>query len=271
MYVGGQEHATGHLLYSRFWHKFLYDMKYVPTAEPFKTLKNQGLIIASDGRKMSKRWGNVINPDDIVKNYGADTLRLYEMFMGPFDQAVAWSTESIIGPRRFLERVWKISSNTNTKPSSVSLQAVLHKTIKKVGEDIEKMNFNTAVSAMMMLLNEIEKENYISVSDFKIFLQILSPFAPHIAEELWCDLGEKKSIHKSKWPKYNKNKIVDDTIKIVIQVNGKVRAEMMISADDSEDKVKEHALKDKSIIPWIENQEIKRIIYVKSRLVNIVI
>ncbi len=272
MYIGGQEHATGHLLYSRFWHKFLYDMGYVPTKEPFKTLKNQGLIIASDGRKMSKRWGNVINPDEIVKTYGADTLRVYEMFIGPFDQTALWSTESIIGSRRFIERVYRLQEKIVKKYSHPStLEKALHKTIKKVTEDIEGMNFNTAISSMMVCINEADKATEISLDDFKKFLQILAPFAPHIAEELWNSSGEKKSIHTSVWPKWDKKKIVDDTVTIAIQVNGKLRAELVIPLDMAEEDVRTLALGDKAIGGWIEGKEVRRVIYVKNRLMNIVV
>jgi len=269
VYVGGQEHATGHLLYSRFWNNFLYDMGYISNKEPFKKLKNQGMILGSDSRKMSKRWGNVVNPDDIVKNYGADTLRVYEMFMGPFEQSLPWSTESIIGSRRFIDRVYRLQERITDKKSSKEVEKVLHKTIKKVSEDIETFSFNTAISSMMIFMNEIEKSE-INKNDFKMFLQILAPFASHITEELWSDLGEKSSIHKSKWPKYNPNKIIDDEIKIAVQVNGKVRAEITLSKDLSEDEVKAKVLKEKSLIPWIENKEIKRIIYVPGRILNIV-
>ncbi|MEY2671594.1 MAG: hypothetical protein RL687_11, partial [Candidatus Parcubacteria bacterium] len=272
MYVGGAEHATGHLLYSRFWHKFLKDIGVAKTEEPFKKMKNQGMILASDNRKMSKRWGNVINPDEIVKTYGADTLRVYEMFMGPFDQSLPWSTESIIGSRRFIERVYRLASKINKdKKTNSELEKVLHKTIKKVNEDIENFAFNTAISSMMIFVNEAEKHENISVDDFKIFLQILAPFAPHMTEELWHEIGEKKSIHISNWPKYNPKKIIEDTIKIVVQVNGKVRAELSVSLDATEDQIKEIALNDKTILAWVDGKEIKRVIYVKGRLVNIVI
>lgn len=271
VYVGGQEHATGHLLYSRFWNNFLYDMGYIPTKEPFTKLINQGMIQATDGRKMSKRWGNVINPDDIVKNYGADTLRVYEMFMGPFEQSLPWSTESIIGSRRFIDRVYRLQEKLNKDKSSVELEKVLHKTIKKVTEDIENFAFNTSISSMMIFVNEMEKAESINEKDFKMFLQILAPFAPHITEEIWKNLGEKKTIHKSGWPKWDKKKIVDDMIKIAIQVNGKVRAEIFIPADLVEEKVKEEAVNNKNVITWVGNNPIKRIIYVKGRIVNIVI
>jgi leucyl-tRNA synthetase len=310
MYVGGAEHATGHLLYSRFWNNFLYDMGYVSFREPFKKMKNLGMILATDGRKMSKRWGNVINPDDIVKNYGADTLRIYEMFMGPFEQSLPWSTESIIGSRRFLEKVWRIGERINCNPSpalpkrkgeelkvlpsgedlgEVSLfQKLLHKTIKKVSEDIEDFAFNTAISTMMIFVNEIEKFEKIRVEDFKKFLQILSPFAPHITEELWQQLSESipsltlskwekkrvlkfQSIHLSSWPKWDKMKIIEEEIKIVVQVNGKVRAEIMIKKDMQEEEIKALAIGNTSVNNWIENKEIKRVIYIAGRVINIVI
>jgi leucyl-tRNA synthetase len=270
-YNGGMEHVTLHLLYSRFWHKFLYDLKLVPTKEPYKKRTAHGMILASNGEKMSKSRGNVINPDDIIKLYGADTLRIYEMFIGPFADTVAWNDDSIIGPRRFIEKVWRISEKVSKNNSSESVQKLLHKTIKKVSEDIEEMRFNTAVSAMMILATELEKAESVNIKDFKLFLQILAPFAPHVAEELWINLGEKKSIHVSLWPKYNKNLIKDDEVKIVIQVNGKVRAEMLINVEEVEDKIKEKALKNEQVLKFIDNQEIKKVIYVKNRLVNIVV
>ncbi len=273
VYIGGAEHATGHLLYARFWHMFLHDIGVVPTKEPFKLLKNQGLILASDGRKMSKRWGNVINPDEIVKTYGADTLRVYEMFMGPFDQSLPWSTESIIGSRRFIEKICRLESKVVTKYSidSKSIDKAVHKIIKKVTDDIEGFAFNTAISAMMVFLNDMEKSPEISKDHFKKFLQLVAPFAPHIAEELWCELGEKKSIHISAWPKYDARKVVDEEITIAVSVNGKVRSEITISRTLDEEEVKKCALADAKILPWIEGKEIRRVIYVTGRLVNIVI
>lgn len=288
-YVGGAEHATRHLIYARFWHKFLYDIGSVSTSEPFKKLQSVGLIMGEDGRKMSKRFGNIVNPDEIVKNYGADTLRVYEMFMGPFNQVVTWSSESIIGSRRFLEKVWRIGERVGSSRSnlglsrgstssrqenlslSASFQTLLHKTIKKITEDIESMNFNTAISSMMILVNEMEKSESISEKDFKMFLQILAPFAPHITEEIWNKLGEKQSIHKSSWPKWDKKKIIDDTITVAIQVNGKVRTTISIPKDMEEEKIKEIVFQNKDIIPWIENKDIKRFIYVKGRIINIVV
>jgi len=271
MYVGGAEHATGHLLYSRFWNNFLYDMGYIGTKEPFKKLKNQGMILATDGHKMSKRWGNVVNPDDIVINYGADTLRVYEMFMGPFEQSLPWSTESIIGSRRFIDKVYRLQEKVKDIKSSPELEKVLNKTIKKVTEDIENFSFNTAISSMMIFMNEMEKEEFIGIKDFKMFIQILAPFAPHVTEEIWQTLNEKSSIHKSFWPKYNLKKIVEDILKIAVQINGKVRTEILIGADLSEEEIKNIVLKESILIPWLENKEIKRFIYIKGRIVNIVV
>ncbi|MEK7588469.1 MAG: class I tRNA ligase family protein [Patescibacteria group bacterium] len=272
MYVGGAEHATGHLLYSRFWHKFLKDINIAVTEEPFQKMRNQGMILANDGRKMSKRWGNVINPDDMVKTYGADTLRLYEMFIGPFDQYAAWSTESIIGPRRFLERVWRLVDKVDVKAkSSKEFLNSLHKTILKVTEDIENMRFNTSVSALMILLSEIEKEEKLNKEDFKKFLQILAPFAPHMSEELWNLLGEKKSIHISGWPKSENKFMKQDEVKIAVQINGKVRTELVVETDISEDMIKKIVLANDVVDKFLNGQTPKRVIYVKNRLINIVV
>jgi leucyl-tRNA synthetase len=244
------------------------------------------MILGDGGVKMSKSLGNVINPDDIVKTYGADTLRIYEMFMGPFEESVAWSTESIIGSRRFVEKVWRIGSKAGSpvisaqvrtqpdhshKPQANQLQKLLHRTIKKVSEDIENMRFNTAISAMMILATEMEKAESVSKEDFKKFLQILAPFAPHIAEDLWNIIGEKKSIHISDWPKWDENLIKDQEVKIAVQINGKVRAEILIQADDEEQDVKEKALIDQSVFKYMEGKDIKRIIYIKNRVINILI
>ena len=270
-YNGGNEHTTLHPLYSRFWHKFLYDLKLVPTAEPYKKRTSHGLILAEGGEKMSKSRGNVINPDDIVKRYGADTLRLYEMFMGPFDQAIAWNDEAIVGPRRFLERVWKLGQRKFITATDEKLKKILHKTIKKVSEDIENMRFNTAISAMMILATEIERAQRVAEKDFKIFLQILSPFAPHLTEELWHRLGEKKSINFSDWPKWDEKLLKDEEIKIAVQVNGKVRAEIVVGAEDAEAEVKNKALADEAVQKHLAGRDVKKTIYIKNRLINIVL
>lgn len=274
-YNGGMEHTTLHLLYSRFWHKFLYDLKLVPTSEPYMKRTSHGMILAEGGEKMSKSRGNVINPDETIKLYGADTLRLYEMFIGPFDQAVSWNTNSIIGPRRFLEKVWRIGQGDFSTKKSSEIENTLHKTIKKITEDIESMSFNTAISSMMMFVNEVEsiysKGQTISKNEFKTFLKLLAPFAPHITEELWFILGEKETIHLSAWPKWNDKKINDEMIKIAVQINGKVRAEIIINRDDEEEKVKEQSIKNETVASWVSGKEIKKVIYIKGRIVNIVI
>jgi len=303
-YNGGMEHTTLHLLYSRFWHKFLYDLKLVPQAEPYAKRTSHGMILGEGGVKMSKSIGNVVNPDSIVKTYGADTLRVYEMFMGPFEDAVAWSMDSIIGSRRFIEKIWRIQArlgdsskisadafsqvlgfprqNNSAKgglearpdhekkhASEILLQKLLHKTIKKISEDIENMRFNTAISAMMILATEMEKSPSVEVKDFKMFLQILAPFAPHIAEHLWFSLGEKKSVHISTWPKWDENLIKDYEIKIAVQMNGKARSEIIISVDDNEEDVKKKALIDEKVIKYLGGSEPKKIIYIKNRVINI--
>lgn len=272
MYVGGAEHATGHLLYSRFWHKVLKDYDLVPTEEPFQKLRNQGMILGTDNRKMSKRWGNVVNPDEIVKYYGADTLRVYEMFMGPFEATLPWSTDNIIGSRRFLDRVWRITEKVNPKAESEQkFEALIHKTIKKVTDDIENFAFNTAVSGMMILLNEMEKSEEINQKDFEIFLKVLNPFAPHITEEIWKSLGHKSLLVLEKWPKADVKKMLELEVKIVIQINGKVRADCMIVLNTIEDEVVELVKTLPDVDKWLIGKEIKKVIYVPNRLVNFVI
>ncbi len=291
VYVGGAEHATRHLIYARFWHKFLQDIGVVSTAEPFNKLQSVGLIMGPDGRKMSKRFGNIINPDDIVGRFGADTLRIYEMFMGPFDQAISWSDEAIIGPRRFLERVWKLSSRVQENYAALpslrglrhgrnfpvpapnsELPKLLNQTIKKVTEDIEAMRFNTAISAMMIFVNEVEKNNFqLSTLDFITFLKLLAPFAPHITEELWSGLGQKGSIHVSAWPAWDEGAIIESEIKIIIQVNGKLRGEMIVPASASEEEVKALALAQDFVLKYTNGHEEKKTIYVKGKLVNVVV
>lgn len=279
MYVGGAEHATGHLLYSRFWHKILKDLGHVKTEEPFQALRNQGMIGGTDGRKMSKRWGNVINPDDVVRDLGADTLRVYEAFMGPFEAHLPWSTDGIVGSRRFIERVWRLQDKVGVSVGDYSYTKVLHKTIKKVTEDIPGFAFNTAISSMMILVNAFEKSEVIETGDFKKFLQVLAPFAPHIAEELWqtltSDLSQKEkesnSIHLSPWPVYNSKLIIDDTVTIGIQINGKVRAEIELARDESEDSVREKVLALDEVKKWIDGKEIKKFIFIPTKIISIVL
>ncbi len=271
-YNGGNEHTTLHLLYSRFWNKFLFDLGFAPTSEPYMKRTAHGMILGEGGVKMSKSLGNVINPNEIVKIYGADTMRVYEMFMGPFDQAVAWSTESIIGSRRFIEKVWRMGDKASASArSSKDVEKLLHKTVKKVSEDIEDMHFNTAVSSMMILATEMEKAEAVSIDDFKIFLKILSPFAPHVAEELWHALGEEGSISFSSWPVADPDILHDEEIKIAVQINGKVRAEISIQAAMTEEEVAKAALANGAVSKFTEGKAVKKTIYVKGRLINILI
>ncbi len=281
-YVGGAEHATRHLIYARFWHKFLYDIGAVNYDEPFLRLQHVGLIMAQDGRKMSKRWGNVINPDEIVERFGADALRVYEMFMGPFDQAISWDTNGLIGTRKFLEKVERLFANFEILGEKVvqddeKLLRILHQTIKKVEEDIESFNFNTAISALMILVNKLtiyhQKNNLsaLTIKTNQFLLQILAPFAPHLSEELWEKLGNKESIFKSSWPQYNSELIKNKTINLVIQINGKLRTTLEVSADISQEEAWKIVQDDQAIKKWLTGKKVIKNIFVPGRLLNIVI
>jgi leucyl-tRNA synthetase len=272
MYVGGAEHATGHLLYARFWHKFLKDIGVVPTEEPFLALKNQGLILGPDGRKMSKRWGNTINPDDIVDSYGADTLRLYEMFMGPFEASLPWNPDSIIGSRRFLDRIFRMQKRVSKKAvSSPRLENLLHRTVEKVGNDIDSFAFNTAVSAMMILLNEFDKTQEINRKDFEMLLKILCPFAPHMTEEIWQKLGHSSLLVSESWPKANKAKMKELEVNIAVQINSKVRAQMLVETGAKEEDVVEQAKNLEDVAKWLIGKEIRKVVYIKDKLLNLVV
>ena len=285
MYVGGAEHATRHLIYARFWHKFLYDIGVVSTSEPFERLQNVGLIQASDGRKMSKRFGNVINPDDIVATYGADSLRVYEMFMGPFNQAIAWNSDSLVGARRFLERAQKLRlkieevrlkkdndlSKDLSKSANVHLISVLHQTIKKVGEDIEAFRFNTAISSLMILLNALEKESEVPREAFEIFLKLLCPFAPHLAEELWSSLNNKHSIHTESWPVFDNQVLLRSDVTIVVQVNGKVRGHLTCERGTPKEALTKLAYSLADVAKWTDGKEVKKVVTVPDRIINIVV
>lgn len=278
-YVGGAEHATRHLIYARFWHKFLFDIGVVSYDEPFTKLKHVGLIMGEDGRKMSKRWSNVINPDKVVAQYGADALRVYEMFMGPFEQATSWSTSGLAGARKFLEKVAALFGDGSGQAPAANkkIKSLLHKTIKKVGADIENFHFNTAVSALMILINEItDFKNKFSAWPFdrieqKKLLQILAPFAPHLAEEFWEKSGNKGSVFKAVWPEYDKKLIIDETINLVIQVNGKLRATLETPADISAKEAWVLAQENISVNKWLENKEVVKKIFVPGKLLNIVV
>ncbi len=272
MYVGGAEHATRHLIYARFWHKFLYDLGIVNHTEPFNRLQNVGLIMASDGRKMSKRHGNVINPDDVVKTFGADSLRIYEMFMGPFDQSIAWSTDNMVGARRFIERVWRMKEKIGKDtPIERATETLLHQTIKKVGGDIERFGFNTAISQLMILVNHLEKLSSIPQAAYEDLLRLVAPFAPHVAEELWSELGHETQIYAEVWPTYDAEKSVTEKVNIAIQINGKVRDAIEILRTDNEESVKSVALARPQVQKWLDGKEPQKVIYVAGKIVNIVL
>lgn len=272
IYNGGMEHTTLHLLYSRFWNKFLFDIGVSPVSEPYACRRSHGMILAYDGQKMSKSKGNVVNPDDVVREFGADSIRLYEMFMGPFGEAIPWSTEGVSGVRRFLDKIWRLREKISSHEfSNRDIKVLLHKTIKKVGEDIEQFHFNTAVSQMMIFVNAAEKENEIDKETFELFLCVLAPFAPHIAEELWRDLKNEHSLFLETWPVYDNLLVRDEVITLVIQVNGKVRDQIAVNADISEEEAKEKAFASEKIKKFTEGKSIRKVIFVKGKLMNIVV
>jgi leucyl-tRNA synthetase len=272
-YNGGMEHTTLHLLYSRFWNKFLYDLGIVPVSEPYQKRTSQGMVLGKGGEKMSKSKGNVVNPDTVVKNFGADALRLYELFMGPFDQAIPWNEKGLSGCHRFLRRIWEISQSRNisNKVRNQILERILHQTIKKVGEDIEIMAFNTAVSSLMIFANECYKLKETPLGVWEKFLAILAPFAPFITEELWQELGYKTSIHLEKWPKYDERLLKEEEFELVIQVNGKVRDRISAPVDISQKGAEEIAMSRERIKKIISTDKVRKIIFVPNRLINIVI
>ncbi|MFZ0034092.1 MAG: leucine--tRNA ligase [Sedimentisphaerales bacterium] len=280
LYIGGAEHAVLHLLYSRFWHKLLYDLGFVSTKEPFKKLVNQGMILGEDGQKMSKSRGNVINPDKVVTDYGADSIRLYEMFMGPLEATKPWSMQGVEGVYRFLQRTWRTVVDEDTgEPVEAVKEAdadettlrLLHQTIKKVGDDIETFGFNTAISQMMIFINHLSKQEIRPKSVVEKFILVLAPFAPHIAEELWERLGHTESLAYESWPEYDKGLIKEKEIELVVQVNGKIKDRIVISADVDEGQIKQKALACEKVKKALDGKEPKKIIVIKSRLVNVVI
>ena len=272
LYVGGAEHATRHLIYARFWHKFLFDIGAVSQSEPFLRLQHVGLIMADDGRKMSKRYGNVINPDDIVATYGADSLRVYEMFMGPFDQSIAWSTDNLMGARRFIERIWRLQEKYSTTASeSGATELLRHQTIKKVTEDIHSFSFNTAISQLMIFLNHLEKLEHVPKAVFEDLILLLAPFAPHISEEIWRTLGHTDSIHLHAWSTFDEAKTISDTITIAIQINGKLRDTTTLARGMTEKEIIAIVFKNEVVLKWVENKEPKKVIYIPEKVVNIVL
>ncbi|MER2131966.1 MAG: leucine--tRNA ligase [Carnobacterium inhibens] len=278
IYIGGAEHAVLHLLYARFWHKFLYDIGVVPTKEPFQKLYNQGMILGGNNEKMSKSKGNVVNPDDVVEKFGADTLRMYEMFMGPLDASIAWSENGLEGSRKFLDRVWRLIMDEDGKVrdrittfNDGSLDVVYHQTVKKVTEDFEHLRFNTAISQMMVFVNEAYKATALPVNYIKSFVQLLAPIAPHMAEELWANLtNSNESISYVVWPTFDEKFLVEDEIEVVFQVNGKLKAKAQASKEISKEDLETLAMNNEKIKEAIDGKTIRKVIVVPGRLVNIV-
>lgn len=277
LYIGGAEHAVLHLLYARFWHKFLYDIGVVPTKEPFQKLFNQGMILGENHEKMSKSRGNVVNPDEIVESHGADTLRLYEMFMGPLEASKAWSTAGLDGARRFLDRVWRLIvkedgtlSDKIVDTEGSPLERVYHQTVKKVTEDFEGLHFNTAISQLMVFVNEAYKADVLPRPYIEGFVKLLSPVCPHLGEELWEKLGHRGTIAYESWPAYDETKLVEDEVEIVIQINGKIKAKKVVPKQMEKEELEKTALSDERIRSLLQGSEIKRIIVVPGKLVNIV-
>ena len=269
-YNGGMEHTTLHLLYSRFWHKFLYDIGVVPTKEPYAKRTSHGMILGEGNVKMSKSLGNVVNPDEIVQTYGADTMRLYEMFMGDFEKAAPWSPNSIKGCKRFLDRTFNLQEKVIDGGIRPEFESMIHKSIKKITEDIETLKFNTAVAQLMTWLNDVEKFGSITKEEYKIYLMLLDPFAPHICEEIWESMGFGGMIVDQQWPKYDEAKCVDETVEIAVQITGKVRARINIPADATQEQAIEAAKADPTIAGLLEGKNVVKEIYVPGRLVNIV-
>ena len=272
-YNGGMEHTTLHLLYSRFWHKFLYDIGVVPTCEPYGKRTSHGMILGENGEKMSKSRGNVVNPDDIVNEYGADTMRLYEMFIGDFEKAAPWSSASIKGCKRFLERIWGLGENVIDGDGYRDFMVgEMNRTIKKVTEDIDEMKFNTAIAALMALINVIaEKGGKVTRDELKTILLLVSPFAPHLAEEMWEMFAFGGTINDQSWPKYDAAKCIDNEVEIVVQVNGKIRARMSVGIDEAQDAVIEKAKNNEKVAAEISGKTVIKELYVKGKLVNIVV
>ena len=277
IYIGGAEHAVLHLLYARFWHKFLYDIGVVPTSEPFQKLYNQGMILGENNEKMSKSRGNVVNPDDVVKQYGADTLRLYEMFMGPLDAAIAWNENGLEGSRKFLDRVWRLIVDENGKMrdrittiNDGTLTKVYHQTVKKVSEDFAELRFNTAISQLMVFINEAYKVDALPIDYIKGFVQLLAPIAPHIGEELWSILGNTESLTYAPWPTYDEAALVEDEVEIVIQINGKVRAKRFVPTQATREELEQLAKEESQIKELLAGKTIRKVIVVPKKLVNIV-
>ena len=279
LYVGGSEHTVLHLMYARFWHKVLYDLGHVSTKEPFTKLRHQGIILGEDSRKMSKSKGNVVNPDEVVKEYGADSVRLFEMFMGPLEEMKPWSTRGVEGVYRFLNRVWRLYVGEDGKldPAvknldlSPELSLLYHTTVKKVGGDIEALRFNTAISQMMILVNELTKNDIRPRQVLEPLVLLLAPFAPHIAEELWQTIGHSSSVAYEPWPAYDESKLQQTNVEVVFQVNGKIRAKKSVPVDVDEEALKGIARAEQNVKAYLDGKQIVKEIVVKNKLVNFVV
>ncbi|EKE15881.1 MAG: hypothetical protein ACD_11C00090G0006 [uncultured bacterium] len=272
LYIGGAEHTYMHLLFARFFVKAMKKIGLLDFDEPFLKLRHQGMVLDKNGKKMSKSKGNVVNPDEMVEKFGADSVRTYMLFASPLEDEVMWNEENIVGARRFLEKIWKLSSKISADAKkNKKLQTSLHKTIKKVTDDIEDLKYNTAISAMMILVNVMDKEKELLAADYELLVALLSPFAPHITEELWENLGHKKSIFEEKWPQYDESLMKEDEVEMVAQVNGKVRDRIFVAPDVTEDEAKETVLESEKIKSFIAGKEIKKIIFVPGKLINIVV
>jgi len=271
-YNGGMEHATRHLLYARFWHRFMYDNGLIPYSEPFKKRVAHGMILGENGEKMSKSKGNVINPDEMVDSYGADSLRCYELFIGDYEKDAAWSENGLKGCRKFLDRVYRMKDKVKTSDTySSNLEILINQTIKKVTEDIDSMKYNTAVSSLMILLNKFEEQESITKKDYRTFLTLLNPICPHITEELNEKLNLGEVLCKSSWPTVDESKLEEDTVTIAVQVNGKVRGTIEISRNLGEEEIKEQALNNENVKKHTDGLQIIKIIVIKNKIVNIVV
>ena len=272
LYLGGAEHTTLHLLYSRFWHKFLNDIGVVPGKEPYYSRRQHGMILGEDGEKMSKSRGNTINPDKIIKKFGADTLRLYLLFMGPYEQTMPWSSQGLGGCWRFLNRIWRLTrENVKEQETPQNLLIKMHQTIKKVSSDLDEMKFNTAIAAMMEFINGWA-ENFLNFKEAELFIKVLAPFAPHLSEEIWCEvLGKKFSVHQQSWPKYNEKLIKEELMTIIIQINGKMRGEIEVKNGLIQAQIEELAKKEPNVVKFLSGEKIKKVIFVPGRIINFVV
>lgn len=272
LYVGGSEHAVLHLLYARFWHKVLFEIGVVKHSEPFTKLVHQGMILGENGEKMSKSLGNVVNPDDVIRDYGADALRLYEMFMGPLEQVKPWNSSGVEGVRRFLDRVWNVCTGTLTDlPMGEETDRLVHKTVKKVTEDIEGMRFNTAISTLMILVKQLGAFSAVERGVAKKLVLMVSTFAPHLGEELWQKLGGTESLAREPWPTFDPAKVVDDVVEIAVQVNGKVRSTMRVAIAEAEKDVLERAHLDEKVKSHVAGKTTKKVIYVPGKILNLIV